>query len=99
MKVTGQNSNIAKELTTGQARSKELSAEAQASKADPLKGQESVKTSAFTLNKIKERIAIEPEIRQDRVAELKAQIESGQYKVDVQGLAEKMLTESLQEDK
>ncbi len=97
MKVTGQSPNTAKELTE-QAKSKGTSRETPSDQPAQLNGTGPVKTSAFTLNKIKERIAVEPEIRQDRVAELKSQIESGQYKVDVQGLAEKMINESLQED-
>ncbi len=98
MKIAGQNPNIAKELTTGQAKGKEMSVEQQAGRAGQLKGQGSVKTSEFTLNKIKERIAAEPDVRADRVAELKAQIKGGQYKVNAQELAQKMLTDSLRED-
>ncbi|MBF0286393.1 MAG: flagellar biosynthesis anti-sigma factor FlgM [SAR324 cluster bacterium] len=98
MKITGQNPAVAKELTTGQTKGKETSLDKQAGKADNLAGQGSVKTSAFTLDKIKERIAAEPDVRADRVAELKAQIKDGQYKVDAQEIAQKMLTESLRED-
>lgn len=97
MKVAGQSPNIAKELTTGQTKNKESASEGRG-KADQLLENGSVKTSAFTLNKIKERIAVEPEVRQDRVAELKAQIQQGEYEVDFQGLAKKMLTESLKDD-
>lgn len=96
MKVTGQSPNIAKELTTGQTKNKEGTGDLH-NKAETAKN-DSVKTSAFTLNKIKEKIAVEPEVRQERVEALKAQIQKGEYQVDVQGLAGKMLTESLQDD-
>ena len=36
-------------------------------------------------------LAATPEIRHEKVAELKAQIESGEYKVDPQKVAERML--------
>ena len=98
MKVTGQNPAVAKELATGQAKSKEVSRDGQSEKADHLQASGSVKTSSFTLDKIKNRIDAEPDVRSDRVAELKAQIQNGQYKVDFDGLAEKMIKDSLNED-
>ena len=55
-------------------------------------------TSSFVMDKMKARIASEPEVRSDRVAELKEQIKSGDYKVDAKKLARNMLVESLKED-
>ncbi len=98
MKISGHNAPGAQELTTGQARSKELSGDKDARQAGQLQKQGSVKTSTFVLNKIQDRIAAEPDVRADRVAELKAQIKSGDYKIDPQALASKMLTDSLRED-
>ena len=57
-----------------------------------------VKTSTFVMNKIKSLINAEPEVRADKVAELKARIKSGEYKVDSERLAKKMLEDALQED-
>ena len=57
-----------------------------------------VKTSTFVMNKIKSRINAEPEVRADRVAELKDKIKSGEYKVDSERLAKKLLEDALQED-
>ena len=57
-----------------------------------------IKTASFVIDKMKARIASEPEVRSDRVAELKEQIKRGEYKVDPQQLAGKMLVESLKED-
>ena len=56
------------------------------------------KASSFVMDKMKARIASEPEVRSDRVAKLKEQIKSGDYKVDAQKLAKNMLVESLKED-
>jgi len=57
-----------------------------------------VKTSTFVMNKIKGRISTEPEVRADRVAELKDKIKNGEYQVDAQRLAKTMLEDALQED-
>jgi len=57
-----------------------------------------VKTSTFVMNKIKGRISTEPEVRADRVAELKDKIKNGEYQFDAQRLAKMMLEDALQED-
>ena len=57
-----------------------------------------VKTSTFVMNKIKGRISTEPEVRADRVAELKDKIKNSEYQVDAQSLAKTMLDDALQED-
>ena len=56
------------------------------------------KNSTFVMNKIRDRISIEPEVRADRVAELKAKIKSGEFQVDSERLAKAMLEDSLHED-
>ena len=56
------------------------------------------KNSAFVMNKIKNRISTEPEVRADRVAELKAKIKAGEFKLDSQRLAKAMLDDALRED-
>ena len=61
-------------------------------------GEPPVKTSTFVMNKIKSLINSEPEVRTERVAELKDRIKSGEYKVDSEKLAKKMLEDAFQED-
>ena len=61
-------------------------------------GEPPVKTSTFVMNKIKSLINSEPEVRTDRVAELKDRIKSGEYKVDSENLAKKMIEDAFQED-
>ncbi len=61
-------------------------------------GEPTVKTSTFVMNKIKNRINAEPEVRADRVSDIKDKIKSGEYKVDSEGLAKKMLEDAFQED-
>jgi len=56
------------------------------------------KNSTFVMNKIKDRISIEPEVRADRVAELKAKIKSGEFQVDSERLSKAMLEDALHED-
>ena len=64
----------------------------------PVSAEPPVKTSTFVMNKIKSQINAEPEVRADKVAELKDKIKSGEYKVDSERLAKKMLEDALQED-
>ena len=64
----------------------------------PVSGEPPVKTSTFVMNKIKNLINSEPEVRADRVNELKDRIKSGEYKVDSEKLAKKMLEDAFQED-
>ena len=56
-------------------------------------------TSSFAMDKMKVRISAEPEVRADRVAEIKAQIKSGEYQIDQQKLAGTMLVDALQEER
>jgi negative regulator of flagellin synthesis FlgM len=39
-----------------------------------------------------------PDVREDKVAELKEQVESGTYEIDAEKIAEKMLKDSLLND-
>ena len=52
----------------------------------------------FTISKMKAKIDAEPDVNAARVKELKAQIKSGQYKVDTAKLAENLLKHSAIED-
>ena len=99
MKISGQQAPSQKELSAGQSKqAKGLEGDqAQGKKLDPTAGG-SVKTSSFAMDKIKNGIAAEPEVRADRVAELKAQIKDGTYAVDADKLAGKMLKDSALED-
>ena len=60
--------------------------------------EQSDKNSTFVMNKIKNRISTEPEVRKERVDELKAQIKNGEFKVDSDSLAKAMLNEALNDD-
>ena len=61
-------------------------------------GEPPVKTSTFVMNKIKSLINAEPEVRSEVVTDLKAKIKSGEYKVDSERLAKRMLEDAFQED-
>ena len=60
-------------------------------------GEPPVKTSTFVMNKIKSQINAEPEVRADKVAEFKARIKNGEFKVDSESLSKKMLEDAFQE--
>ena len=57
-----------------------------------------IKSSTFVMNKIKEAIRSEPEIRTELVEKYKALIKSGEYKTDPAKVAAKMISDSLAED-
>lgn len=96
MKITGQQSPEFHGVKGGTAKDSQKTAE----RSGLISGtsEPPVKTSTFVMNKIKDRISTEPEIRADRVAELKDKIKNGEYQVDAQRLAKTMLEDALQED-
>ena len=96
MKITGQQPPEFHGVKGGTTKDNQKAAD----KSFTLKGlaEPTVKTSTFVMNKIKDKINAEPEIRADRVTELKAKIKSGEYKVDSESLAKKMLEDAFQED-
>ena len=96
MKITGQQPPEFHGVKGGTAKENQKSAGRPGSTRES--AELPVKTSSFVMNKIKGRISAEPEVRADRVAELKAQIKSGEYKVDAQSLAKSMLQDALLED-
>ena len=57
-----------------------------------------IKTSTFIQSKIKIAIDAEPEIRTELVKNYKEQIKSGEYKIDPDEVASKMIYDSLEED-
>ena len=57
-----------------------------------------IKTSTFIQSKIKIAIDAEPEIRTELVNNYKEQIKSGEYKIDPEKVASKMIFDSLVED-
>ena len=96
MKITGQQSPEFHGVKGGTTKDNQKAAD----KSFTLKGlaEPTVKTSTFVMDKIKSLIKAEPEVRSDKVAELKASIKSGEYKVDSDRLAKKMLEDAFQED-
>ena len=57
-----------------------------------------IKTSTFIQSKIKIAIDAEPEIRTELVKNYKEQIKSGEYKIDPDEVASKMISDALEED-
>ena len=96
MKITGQQPPEFHGVKGGTGKDNQKAAE----RAGTLtgSGEPPVKTSTFVMNKIKSLINSEPEVRTDKVAELKDRINSGEYKVDSENLAKKMLEDAFQED-
>jgi flagellar biosynthesis anti-sigma factor FlgM len=97
MKVTGQQPPRASELTSGKAREAEQKAERTRQGKEEAPAPVQNRTS-LTMNKIKDAIRHTPDVRADRVAEVKERIERGTHRVDAERLAENLLRESLRED-
>jgi flagellar biosynthesis anti-sigma factor FlgM len=96
MKITGQQPPEFQGVKGGTAKDSQKTADRSGLTSG--KSEPPVKTSTFVMNKIKGRISTEPEVRADRVAELKDKIKNGEYQVDAQRLAKTMLEDALQED-
>ena len=96
MKITGQQPPEFHGVKGGAGKDNQKTADR--SSTLPGSGEPPVKTSNFVMNKIKSLINAEPEVREDRVAELKSKIKSGEYKVDSERLAKTMLEDGLKED-
>ena len=96
MKITGQQPPEFHGVKGGTGKDNQKAAE----RAGKLtgSGEPPVKTSTFVMNKIKSLINSEPEVRTDRVAELKDRIKSGEYKVDSDKLAKKMIEDAFREE-
>jgi len=54
--------------------------------------------TAKTVQEAQTQLESIPDIREDKVAELKAQIESGTYEIDAEKIADKMLKDALLND-
>jgi flagellar biosynthesis anti-sigma factor FlgM len=101
MKITGQDPAKTAELSLGKTRGKEP-APAQAprrdGKAEAAKPAQLPSTSSLTTTRAREAVRREPDVRADKVADVKERLKSGQYRVDADQLAEAMLNESLRDD-
>lgn len=97
MKVTGQNPTRPGEISQGKAR-----------EAEGRKGQVAGRSTenpvrvpdrpALTTMKVRDAIRNEPDVRADRIADVKRRIQDGSYQVDAQRLAKNMINTSLRED-
>jgi flagellar biosynthesis anti-sigma factor FlgM len=81
---TGEKQFVDKQKTTGTEHSEQ----------DAIVNLSSTFNEAQTVKKI---IESEPEVRKDKVAELKGRIESGRYSIDHKAVAEKMVDSFLEE--
>ena len=68
--------------------------EQQQTKADTVE----ISKTAKDVQEAQNQLAAIPEVREDKVAELKEQIENGTYEIDEQKIADKMLTDALLND-
>jgi negative regulator of flagellin synthesis FlgM len=98
MKITGQDPAKTAELTLGKAKAKETPPAPAGAKREPKRAAQLPATSSLTTTRAREAIRKEPDVRAEKVAEVKERIRSGKYRVDADKLAEKMINQSLRED-
>ena len=97
MKVTGQQPPRTTELTTGKAREAEHKPDRKRDAAKDVTTPSGNRTSLI-MSRIREAIRTTPDVRADRVEALRAEVQSGKYRVDAERLAQTLLNESLRED-
>lgn len=98
MKVTGKQPHGVSDLTAGKARDAGKNASRVRNRAAQELDNAPNRTSLSTMDKIRASLRNEPDVRAQRVADLKAKIDSGEFTVDSEKLAANMLTASLEED-
>ncbi|TSA10913.1 MAG: flagellar biosynthesis anti-sigma factor FlgM [Deltaproteobacteria bacterium] len=98
MKITDINTkeNVAQYVQNNQAAqgAQQAEREKQAA-AEQSQATDKVELSAASrdIQKIQEVLENTPDVRAEKVQELKSKIESGQYKVDARGIADKMISD------
>jgi flagellar biosynthesis anti-sigma factor FlgM len=97
MKITGQNPQRAGELAGGKAAEVEPKAKARPSSPPEAAGKAQARPT-LTLDKVKDAIRQEPDIRAERVADLKERVAGGKFTVDENRLAANLINASLRED-
>ena len=97
MKVNGHQPLNPSDVTAGKAREKAEASrvlrDGQAREPEAVANRQS-----FTATRVRDALRAEPDVRPDRVEEVKEKIRSGKFQVDTEKLAENMLLASLTED-
>ena len=98
MKVTGQDPAKAAKLALGKTKGNEGKETPNASSKEARKPAQLSSSASLTLTRVKEAIRSAPDVRVERVAELRERIKTGTYQVDPDKLAGRMLDEAHRED-
>jgi len=98
MKITGQQPPHLNEVGTGKTQGKEQRAKIERAGHESATTRGITNHASQTAHRIKETLQAEPDVRPDRVEEVKEKIRSGKYQVEPERLAENMLTAALNED-
>ena len=100
MKISPNGNSIPIEAYVNNVQDKKTSAPPKNKAADPGVKTDTVDISdtAKRVSSAREELDRIPDVREDKVAELKAQIENGTYKVDSEKIADKMLKEGFLND-
>lgn len=98
MKITGQDPAKTAELTLGKAKGKEAPPAPASRKREAQRPAQLPATSSLTTTRAREAIRNEPDVRAEKVAEVKERLRNGKYQVDADRLAGNMINQSLRED-
>ena len=97
MKITGQNPPRTGELANTKTRETESKPGSSAGRKQDVTAGGQTRAS-LTMTKVRDAIHKEPDVRADKVAQLREQIRNGGYTVDTDELAANMINSSLRED-
>ena len=97
MKVTGQHPPKVAETTAGKGQKIQPQGGADRSQ-EARETEQSASQPSLTMHKIKARIRETADIREGKVAELRERIRSGNYTIDADSLASRMIEQTLEED-
>ena len=98
MKITGQDPAKAAELTVGKGKGRESQRPGKTVTEEAHQPGSLPANANLTTHRVKEAIRNEPDVRAERVAELRQRIKEGTYRVDADEVAEKLLDNHLRED-
>ena len=99
------NYDISKHIANSTQQPQEMQGEKKFSDASKAQGKEpaaqdtivNLSTALREAQAVKEMISSEPDVREEKVAELKERIESGSYRIDHMAVADKMVDSFLDE--
>ncbi len=97
--VSGANKNAKTAAASGAKKSEKPDSPSSASGSGSAEGaQATISSKAKEMAKVKEAASNAPDVREEKIAELRKKIAEGRYKVDAEAIADKMVDDHLRAD-